>query len=198
MLHRARTKSGLAKRGASVKASSTFLSVLVALLVTAVAYADDVSLTPVPDETETPQALSRDASRVYAAAKGSLFQVRVLTSTGRSLATAGSGFMVGDNGLAITNYHVVAKLVTDPKRYVAEVLDTAGQRDDITVLKIDVLHDLALIRINKQRAWPALRISSKTLKQGERLYAIGNPLDLGFAISEGSFNGLITRPYYPQ
>ena len=182
-----------------MKTSSTFLSVFVALLVTAVASADDLStLPPAADDTETPQTLSRDASRVYAAAKGSLFQVRVLTSTGRSLATAGSGFMVGDNGLAITNYHVVAKLVTDPKRYVAEVLDTAGQRDDITVLKIDVLHDLALIRINKQRGWPALRISSKTLKQGERLYAIGNPLDLGFAISEGSFNGLITRPYYPQ
>ena len=192
-------ESGLPKGRAFVKAGSTFLSVLAAALLTVVASADEVStLTPAADAPEPPPTLSRDASRIYAAAKGSLFQVRVLTSTGRSQATAGSGFVVSDDGLAITNYHVVAKLVTDPKRYVAEVVNTTGERDDITVLKIDVLHDLALIRINKRRGWPALRISSKTLKQGERLYSIGNPLDLGFAISEGSFNGLITRPYYPQ
>ncbi len=182
-----------------MKASSTFLSAITALLLTAVASADDGSaLTPTADALEAPQALSRDASRIYAAAKGSVFQVRVLTSTGRSQAAAGSGFIVSDDGLAITNYHVVSKLVTDPKRYVAEAVDTSGERDDITVLKVDVLHDLALIRVNRQRGWPALRISSKTLKQGERLYSIGNPLDLGFAISEGSFNGLITRPYYSQ
>ena len=182
-----------------MKAGSTFLSLVVALLVTAVASADDIStLAPAAEEAEAPQPLSRDASRIYAAAKNSLFQVRVLTATGRSLATAGSGFMVSDDGLAITNYHVVSKLVTEPKRYVAEVVDTSGQHEDISVLRVDVLHDLALIRINKPRGWPALRISSKALKQGERLYSIGNPLDLGFAISEGSFNGHITRPYYPQ
>ena len=103
--------------------------------------------------------------------------------------------MVSSDGLAITNYHVVSKLVLDPSRYVAEAVSTAGDRDDLTVLKIDVLHDLALVRINKRHDWPPLKISSKVLRQGERLYSLGNPLDLGFAISEGSFNGLITRPY---
>src|SRR5829696_4736637 len=141
---------------------------------------------------------SRDASRIYANGKPSLFQVRILTATGRSQAAAGSGFVVSRDGLAITNYHVVAKLVVDPSRYVAEAVSTAGERDDLTVLKIDVLHDLALVRINKRRDWPPLRISSRPLIQGERLYSLGNPLDLGFAISEGSFNGLISRPYYPQ
>ena len=164
------------------------------------AYAQGVSGSPpAPAATEPkPQQLSRDASRIYAGAKASLFQVRLLTATGRSQAATGSGFVVSSDGLAITNYHVVSKLVVDPSRYVAEAVSTAGERDDITVLKIDVLHDLALIRINKRRDWPPLRISSKSLRQGERLYSLGNPLDLGFAISEGSFNGLISRPYYPQ
>lgn len=145
-----------------------------------------------------PQELSRDASRIYARAKGSLFQVRVLTASGRSQANTGSGFVVSSDGLAITNYHVVAKLVLDPSRYVAEAVSTAGDRDDITVLKVDVLHDLALIRINQRRDWPPFRISSKPLAQGERIYSMGNPLDLGFALSEGAFNGVITRPYYPR
>ncbi|MES2129837.1 MAG: S1C family serine protease, partial [Pseudomonadota bacterium] len=30
------------------------------------------------------------------------------------------------------------------------------------------------------------------------LYSLGNPLDLGFAISEGSYNGIITRTFYDQ
>jgi hypothetical protein len=36
------------------------------------------------------------------------------------------------------------------------------------------------------------------LTQGQYLYSLGNPLDLGFAISEGSYNGVITRSFYEQ
>lgn len=181
-----------------VEVSRVIAPSVTGLLLTAGACAQGVT-TPGPASTEPKQQeLSRDATRIYARAKASLFQVRVLTASGRSQATAGSGFVVSSDGLAITNYHVVSKLVLDPSRYVAEAVSTAGDRDDITVLKIDVLHDLALVRINTRRDWPPLKISSKVLRQGERLYSLGNPLDLGFAISEGSFNGLITRPYYPQ
>ena len=179
-----------------VQAFRCIISFVTGALLTTAVCAQQVQ-SPSPADLK-PQELSRDASRIYAGAKGSLFQVRILTATGRSQAAAGSGFVVSSDGLAITNYHVVSKLVVDPSRYVAEAVSTAGERDDITVLKIDVLHDLALIRINKRRDWPPLRISSRSLKQGERLYSLGNPLDLGFAISEGSFNGVITRPYYPQ
>jgi serine protease Do len=36
------------------------------------------------------------------------------------------------------------------------------------------------------------------LTQGQYLYSLGNPLDLGFAISEGAYNGVITRSFYDQ
>lgn len=185
-----------------VQAHRVFIAQLAAgVLLTTAVYAQAVApapaIAPAPSE-QKPQELSRDASRIYARAKGALFQVRLLTAAGRSQAAAGSGFVVSSDGLAITNFHVVSKLVLEPDRYVAEAVSTSGDRDDMTVLKIDVLHDLALIRINKRRDWPPLKINSKPLRQGERLYAMGNPLDLGFAIGEGSFNGLITRPYYPQ
>jgi serine protease Do len=36
------------------------------------------------------------------------------------------------------------------------------------------------------------------LTQGQYLYSLGNPLDLGFAISEGAYNGIITRSFYDQ
>ena len=67
----------------------------------------------------------------------------------------GSGFVVGADGLAITNYHVVSSLVLDPERFVAQAVGTGGGNDELDVLKVDVLNDLALIRLNS-RDWPAL------------------------------------------
>lgn len=151
-----------------------------------------------PPAERTAAGLSRDSTQIYSRAKASLFQVRVLTTAGRSQISAGSGFVVGTDGLAITNYHVVSSLVLDPERYVAEAVGTGGERDTLTVLKVDVLNDLALVRLQSRHDWPALQIDTRELMQGERLYSLGNPLDLGFAISEGSFNGIVTRPYYPQ
>lgn len=146
----------------------------------------------------SPPDLSRDASRLYARAKPSLFQVRLLTRTGRSQIATGSGFVIDANGHAITNYHVVSSLVLDPDRYVAEAIATGGETDELQVLKVDVRNDLALIRLKTQRSWPALAIERRALTQGERLYSLGNPLGIGFTIVEGSFNGIVTRPYYPQ
>ena len=36
------------------------------------------------------------------------------------------------------------------------------------------------------------------LSQGERIYSLGNPLDVGFAVTQGTYNGLVKRSFYPQ
>mgnify|MGYP000891452192 CR=1 FL=1 len=38
----------------------------------------------------------------------------------------------------------------------------------------------------------------RALAQGERIYSLGNPLDVGFAVMEGNYNGLVKRSFYPQ
>ncbi len=35
------------------------------------------------------------------------------------------------------------------------------------------------------------------MAQGERIYSLGNPLDVGFAVIEGTYNGLVQRSFYP-
>ena len=35
------------------------------------------------------------------------------------------------------------------------------------------------------------------MAQGERIYSLGNPLDVGFAVIEGTYNGLVERSFYP-
>ena len=56
---------------------------------------------------------------------------------------------------------------------------------------------------NAEAAAPAyatlsFRPRSQALANGERIYSLGNPLDIGFAVLEGNYNGLVTRSFYPQ
>ncbi|MDM5179958.1 serine protease [Massilia sp. DJPM01] len=142
---------------------------------------------------------SSAAQKVYSAAKGDLLQIRMLLKNGRSQSTVGSGFMVGTSNLVLTNYHVVSQMALDPDVYVGEYIDTDGKSGPVELLAVDVLHDLAVVRINRNGSG-FFNIPEKLVKltQGQYLYSLGNPLDLGFAISEGSYNGIITRSFYDQ
>ncbi|WP_426162725.1 S1 family peptidase [Pseudoduganella sp. R-34] len=154
------------------------------------AQAPDAVALPTPSST---------AQKLYSAAKADLLQVRSLLKTGRTQSSVGSGFLVGTSNLVLTNYHVVSQFALDPDTYTGEWVDTAGQRGNIELLAVDVLHDLAVVRVNRYgTGYFKLGDKPVTLTQGQYLYSLGNPLDLGFAISEGSFNGVIARSFYEQ
>lgn len=150
------------------------------------------------DKTKLPPP-SSTAQRLYQSAQKDLLQLRVLTKNGRAQATVGSGFLIGTSNLVVTNYHVVSQLALKPETYVGEYLDTNGKSGLIELLAVDVLNDLAVVSTNligsgffKVPEQPAL------LNKGQYLYSLGNPLDLGFTISEGSFNGIMRRSFYDE
>ncbi len=62
-----------------------------------------------------------------------------------------------------------------------------------------MLHDLAVLRVKRQGTG-FFEVPERPIKltQGQYLYSLGNPLDLGFAISEGAYNGIISRSFYDQ
>lgn len=150
------------------------------------------------DEATLPTPSSA-AQKLYSTAKADLLQVRSLLKSGRTQSSVGSGFLVGTSNLVLTNYHVVSQFALDPETYVGEWVDTAGQRGNIELLAVDVLHDLAVVRVNRYGTG-VFTVPEKPvqLSQGQYLYSLGNPLDLGFAISEGAYNGVITRSFYDQ
>jgi S1-C subfamily serine protease len=157
---------------------------------------------PGPGETDTNAALpppSSAAQQLYSSAKADLLQIRMLLKNGRSQSTVGSGFLIGDSNLVLTNYHVVSQMALDPDVYIGEYVDTDGKHGPVELLAVDVLHDLAVVRVDRTGTG-FFNVPDKPVKlaQGERLYSLGNPLDLGFAISEGSYNGIITRSFYDQ
>jgi S1-C subfamily serine protease len=157
---------------------------------------------PGPGETDETTALptpSTAAQDLYSAAKADLLQIRMLLKNGRSQSTVGSGFLVGTGNLVLTNYHVVSQMALDPDVYSGEYVDTDGKTGPVELMAVDVLHDLAVVRVNREgTGFFQVPDHPARLTQGQYLYSLGNPLDLGFAISEGSYNGVVTRSFYDQ
>ena len=142
--------------------------------------------------------LSTAAERVFDLAKPRILQIRsLLQSTGRQ-SSLGSGFLVTPEGLAITNYHVVSQYALDPKTYRLEFLAPDGSRGGLALLAFDVAHDLAVVKVDRADL-PYFEFDPRALQdklpKGERIYAMGNPLDLGFTIVEGTYNGLVDKSY---
>jgi hypothetical protein len=130
-----------------------------------------------------------------------LLQIRTLVVGADRQSSIGSGFIVTADGLAITNYHVVSQLALDPKNYRLEYVAADGSRGEANLLAIDLANDLAVVRLDKRdaRFFPFDQAAmAHGLPKGERLYSMGNPLDLGFTIVEGTYNGSVARSYGEQ
>jgi len=138
------------------------------------------------------------AERIFASAPQRLLQVRTLVIGSDRQSSTGSGFLVSADGLAITNYHVISQVALEPKTYRLEYAGADGSKGELKLLAIDLPNDLALVRLDRTDA-PFFEFSEATpwqgLAKGERLYSMGNPLDLGFTIVEGIYNGLAERSY---
>jgi hypothetical protein len=138
-----------------------------------------------------------DPREVFRRFADRVVQVRILNPASESKSALGSGFVVGDGGLIVTNYHVVAEVVQHPDRYRAELVGAGGEGKPLALLDIDVVHDLAVVR-SDVRLPPPLELDARPLDKGTRLYSLGNPLDLGFTIVEGTYNGLIEESIYEK
>lgn len=135
------------------------------------------------------------AQAVFASVKDSVVQIRTLLKGSQSQNSIGSGFYVSDDGLIITNYHVVSSHVLEPKSYEMEYVAGKGERGALTLLAIDVVHDLALLQ-RQGSGLPWLRIHAGAVARGERLFSLGNPNDLGLVIVDGVNNGLREHSFY--
>jgi S1-C subfamily serine protease len=147
--------------------------------------------------------LSLSARKVYEQARSQLLQIRTVLKGRASQTSVGSGFVVSREGHIVTNFHVVAAAALKPDRHDLVYVTADGVEAPLQILQLDVLHDLALLKVVEPpagRGFDALtfRPEARPLAQGERIYSLGNPLDVGFAVTEGTYNGLVKRSFYPQ
>jgi S1-C subfamily serine protease len=94
---------------------------------------------------------------------------------------AGSGWIIDENGIIVTNSHVI-----DGAESISVTLDDGRTFTvDINTVAIDPLRDLAVLRIDADNLPAVDSGDSAALRVGDWLVAIGNPLGLGISAKEG-------------
>lgn len=170
------------------------LPLLAAILASSIVLAQPGPAAPTPE----PPPMSSTAERVYEMTRPRILQIRTLLRAAGRQTSIGSGFVVGAEGLAITNYHVVSRFALDPKTYRLEFLAPDGAAGALKLIAFDLAHDLAVVKLERAQM-PFLEFDRRALAgrlpKGERIFAMGNPLDLGFTIVEGTYNGLVAKSY---
>lgn len=156
---------------------------------------------PAPASTAEP-VLTGTGQRIYERTRPKLLQVRTLLKTQDSQSSVGSGFLVEEGRLLVTNYHVVSQFALQPSRYRLVYATVDGKQGALELLAFDVVHDLAVLRPVAAEAFAGrgaidLRAENDPLPRGARIYSMGNPLDVGFAVAEGNFNGPAERSFLP-
>lgn len=139
---------------------------------------------------------SREARLVFERAQDKVVQIRVVLGATHSQATTGSGFLVGAADQVLTNYHVVSGLALEPERHRLEYVRADGSRGSLELVAVDVVHDLALLRMPPKEAQSHFRLHAGTMRKGDRGYSLGNPLGVGLSIVEGTYNGLVEDRFY--
>ena len=132
---------------------------------------------------------------VFNSGRASVVQIRTILKGSTSQSSTGSGFFVSNDGLIITNYHVISSHALEPKIYALEGVDSEGNNSELTLLAVDVLHDLALLQ-KKGKNFSYLRFNQEELHKGVRGFSFGNPQDIGLTIVEGTYNGLRDHSFY--
>lgn len=151
---------------------------------------------PAPPPVVIPAA-SENARDVLARVRPAVVQIKGFFGSNTAQAFHGTGFAVAGGGVFMTNYHVVAEHVQHPAKYRLEYRTADGMTGAISVLAVDVRHDLAVVQAAGYAPDP-LRLEPKPPVKGERAYSVGFPLDVGLTITEGVANGRVEDSFEPR
>lgn len=96
----------------------------------------------------------------------------------------GSGFVISEDGLVLTNHHVVGEASE------ITVIFSEGERVTASLIGSDESLDVALLQLPTDREWPYVSMgSSSAARVGDRVLAVGNPLGLGLTVTAGILSG---------
>ncbi len=133
---------------------------------------------------------NEQAEEIFAQLTPSLYQIKLIDKASGEKSSIGSGFQISANGIIATNYHVISSYARHPEKYRIEYLDYQGNTEQVTLVSVDVINDLALVKRTAQADMPYFQLSDKKPIKGEQLFALGNPHDLGMIVVPGTYNGL--------
>ncbi|HHT16936.1 MAG TPA: trypsin-like serine protease [Papillibacter sp.] len=124
------------------------------------------------------------AEEIYTLCAPSVFYLERYNTEG-ALIGFGSGFFISEDGVAVTNYHVIKSAAS------ASITTHDGAIYMISsVLGYDEDRNIAVVKINGTGFTPLRIGAAKNLAIGETVYSIGNPLTLRGSFSSGTVTGM--------
>ena len=92
----------------------------------------------------------------------------------------GSGFVISEDGLVVTNQHVVDNAET------VRIKFADGTALDAKVVGADPLTDIALLKVEADKPLPTVKFGdSDAVRVGDEVIAMGNPFGLGGTVTSG-------------
>lgn len=130
-------------------------------------------------EFEGPDKEEENVTEIFERAKNSVVTIRSIDKNNEIIGE-GAGFVINENGVIVTNYHVLASA------YSAEIKLANGVKHNVTSLLLeDKKKDICVIKIDSKQL-PVLPLSdSKQIRVGEEIITIGNPRGYEMTVSSG-------------
>lgn len=139
-----------------------------------------VEINPVPEIKDS----GYETTDIYEKVNPSVVSINVYGNQSISPLGSGTGIIMTEDGYIITNAHVV-----DGGTSVNVVFED-GTNARGTIIGMDKITDLAVVKVEKKGLKVAEFGDSSQLKQGERVVAIGNAGGLSSTITQGIISGL--------
>ena len=96
----------------------------------------------------------------------------------------GSGFVISSDGYVVTNNHVI-----DGATKIQVAFDE-NDKYDAKLIGTDQRTDIALLKIESTKTFPAVKLSTKAPRVGDWALAVGNPFGLGGTVTAGIVSAL--------
>jgi putative serine protease PepD len=153
-----------------------------------------VSVPTIESDEEAAEPLAADNGSIAAVADKllpSTVQILARGGAGSGSGATGSGFVLDGKGHVITNNHVVAEATGDGE---IAVVDNKGEEHAASIVGRSPVYDIAVLQVEDvEGIRPAALGSSRSMRIGESVVAIGSPLGLSSTVTSGIVSA-IDRP----
>ncbi|MFM7341476.1 MAG: S1C family serine protease, partial [Betaproteobacteria bacterium] len=135
-------------------------------------------------------AVDLSAQTAFQKLRPSVVEVRVEVKGNLGTSAAASGFVTLKPDLVVTNYHVIHEALYEPEEH-RIVVELAGSRKlAARIVALDVINDLAVLRLEKSAGVPMLPLRGTHPAEGEKGFSMGKPGGFEVGIVTGTFNGV--------
>lgn len=133
-----------------------------------------------PKATATPLS----AKQVFALAAPAVLRVESWRFFDKDPTATGTGFFISQDGLAVTNYHVIKDA-----QYVRFVDKTEAIFDIEGLKALSIRDDIVIVKLKARNVHSIQLGGSSTIQIGDSVYTIGNPAGLDHSLSNGLLSG---------